>query len=45
MQAAIAIEVLSARLKNLRLIKDEQLSFAPNVSFRGPLALHVEWDA
>jgi hypothetical protein len=45
MQAAIAIELLSARLKNLRLVKDEQLRFAPNVSFRGPLALHVEWDA
>jgi cytochrome P450 len=44
MQTAIATEVLSVRLKNLRLVKNEQLRFAPNVSFRGPLALHVEWD-
>jgi cytochrome P450 len=45
MQAAIAIEVLSSRLRNLRLVENEQLRFAPNVSFRGPLALHVAWDA
>jgi len=45
MQTAIAIEVLSTRLRNLRLVENEQLRFAPNVSFRGPLALHVEWDA
>ena len=44
MQAAIAIEVLSRRLRNLRLVDDEPLRFAPNVSFRGPLALYVEWD-
>jgi cytochrome P450 len=45
MQAAMAIEVLSKRLRNLRLAENEQLQFAPNVSFRGPLALHVAWDA
>ena len=44
MQAAIAIEVLSRRLRNLRPVTNERLRFAPNVSFRGPLELHVEWD-
>jgi cytochrome P450 len=45
MQAVIAIEILSQRLRNLRLAGNEPLRFAPNVSFRGPLELHVEWDA
>lgn len=44
MQAAIAIEMLSQRLKNLRLAGGQTLRFAPNVSFRGPLELQVEWD-
>jgi hypothetical protein len=39
------LEEVSARLPDLRLVPGVTLEFAPNVSFRGPLSLPVEWEA
>ena len=37
------LEVLAERLPSLRLVEQE-LDYFPNITFRGPTALHVEWD-
>jgi cytochrome P450 len=44
MEARIALELLAERLPSLRLSADQTLSFFPNITFRGPDELHVEWD-
>jgi hypothetical protein len=44
LQARLVLEEVSSRLPGLRLAKSPPLEFAPNVSFRGPLSLPVEWD-
>lgn len=44
LQARVVLEEVSARLPNLRLADGAPLEFAPNVSFRGPLSLPVEWN-
>jgi cytochrome P450 len=43
LQGKIVLEEVSARLPDLRLVPGVKLEFAPNVSFRGPLSLPVEW--
>ena len=43
LQGKVVLEEVSARLPDLRLVPGVQLEFAPNVSFRGPLSLPVEW--
>ena len=43
LQARIVLEVISSRLPTLRLAPGRPLRFAPNVTFRGPLSLPVEW--
>jgi cytochrome P450 len=43
LQGRVVLEEVSARLPDLRLVPGVTLEFAPNVSFRGPLALPVEW--
>ena len=45
MEARIALELLSQRLPSLRLVDGQSFSFFPNITFRGPDALHLEWDA
>jgi cytochrome P450 len=45
LQARVVIEELSSRFPSLRLVPDVQYEFPPNVSFRGPVSLPVEWDA
>jgi cytochrome P450 len=45
LQARLVLEEVSSRLPSLRHAKGTKLSFAPNVSFRGPLSLPVVWDA
>ena len=45
MEARIALELLAARLPSLRLVEGQELTFFPNITFRGPDALQVEWDA
>ena len=44
MQARIVLELLCKRLPSLRLVLDQVLTFPPNISFRGPEHLWVEWD-
>jgi len=44
MEARIALELLSQRLPSLRLVRNQELSFFPNITFRGPDALQLEWD-
>jgi len=43
LQGRIVLEVISSRLPTLRLAPGCPLRFAPNVTFRGPLSLPVEW--
>ena len=46
MEARIALGLLAEKLPSLRMVDDEQrLEFFPNITFRGPNALHVAWDA
>jgi cytochrome P450 len=45
LQGKVVLEEVSARLPDLRLVPGVTLEFAPNVSFRGPLSLPVEWGA
>ena len=44
LEARVVLEELSARLSGLRLVQGQTLRFRPNTTFRGPLALLVEWD-
>ena len=44
MEARIALELLSQRLPSLRLVEDQELVFFPNITFRGPDTLQLEWD-
>lgn len=44
MQVRIVLEQLAARMPSLRLIPNQALAFEPNISFRGPSQLWVEWD-
>jgi cytochrome P450 len=45
LQARVVLEELSMRFPGLRLVPDLKYEFPPNVSFRGPQSLPVEWDA
>jgi len=44
MEARIALELLAERVPSLRLVEGQQPSYFPNITFRGPDALHLEWD-
>jgi cytochrome P450 len=44
MEARIALELLSQRLPSLRLVEDQELTYFPNITFRGPEELHLEWE-
>ena len=41
LEAEIALEALTRRFPRLRLVEGQELSFHPNISFRGPEALWV----
>jgi hypothetical protein len=43
LELKIAFEQLTKGLPNLRLIPDQTLQFVPNISFRGPTSLWLEW--
>jgi cytochrome P450 len=45
LEVRVVLEDLSARLPGLRLIPGQPLRFQTNTTFRGPLALLVEWDS
>ena len=44
METRIAIEALVTRVPSLRLVDNQDFSFAPNITFRGPLKLYAKWD-
>jgi cytochrome P450 len=44
LEARIAIESLTERIPSLRLVADQALRYSPNITFRGPSKLFVEWD-
>lgn len=44
MEARIALEVLTATVPSLRLADSQDLTVFPNITFRGPEKLVVEWD-
>lgn len=44
MEARIALELLSQRLPSLRLVEGQHPDYFPNITFRGPETLHLEWD-
>ena len=43
-EARIVLEVLADRVPSLRLVDGQRLTFFPNITFRGPDELLVEWD-
>jgi cytochrome P450 len=42
LEAQLALAALTRRFPRLRLVADQELSFHPNISFRGPQSLWVE---
>jgi len=44
LEGKIAIESLTGRIPDLRLLADQTLRYAPNITFRGPRELFVEWE-
>lgn len=42
LEAHLALEALTSRFPGLRLVGGQELSFLPNISFRGPQSLWVE---
>ncbi|MEV0968249.1 cytochrome P450 [Microtetraspora glauca] len=45
LQARIAIEEVARLIPDVRLREDEQIVFGPNLSFRSPISVPVEWEA
>lgn len=43
LEARVVLEEFTARFPSLRLVPEQKFRFLPNVSFRGPLSLLVEW--
>ncbi|MFT4584592.1 MAG: cytochrome P450 [Gammaproteobacteria bacterium] len=42
-EAQIAIEALSQRIPSIQLVPDQELQWSPNMTFRGPQKLLVDW--
>jgi len=45
MEMCIFLEELTKRLPHMQLVKDQDFKYLPNIAFRGPENLWVEWDA
>lgn len=43
-ETQLVVEALAERLPSLRLVEDQEFSYFPNITFRGPNELHVAWD-
>ena len=43
LEAQIALESLTRRIPDLRLVPDQDLQYSPNMTFRGPAELFVTW--
>ena len=44
LEARLVLEELAAALPSLRLAPDQRYEFMPIIGFRGPRAIHVEWE-
>ncbi|MEZ5009758.1 MAG: cytochrome P450 [Chitinophagales bacterium] len=44
LEAKIVLEELTKAIPNLQLKEDQSFEFAPNTSFRAPVAVEVEWE-
>ena len=44
LEGRIALEVLTQRLPNLRMVPGQTLDYSMNITFRGPEKLVMEWD-
>lgn len=44
MEAQLVTEMLAERVPSLRLVEDQDVTYFPNITFRGPNTLQVEWD-
>lgn len=42
-EAQVVTEMVAERLPTLRLVDDQTFDYFPNITFRGPTKLHVEW--
>jgi cytochrome P450 len=45
LEAQIALEALTHRIPSIRLVENQTVRWSPNMTFRGPVELHVDWDA
>jgi cytochrome P450 len=43
METQIVTEILAQRLPSLRLVGDQEYTYFPNITFRGPNELHLAW--
>ncbi len=44
LEGQIAIGALAERIPSIRLVPEQTLRWSPNMTFRGPATLQVEWD-
>jgi cytochrome P450 len=44
LEMKLALEELTTRLPHLRLVPDQEFEYQPNILFRGPAHVFVEWD-
>jgi len=42
-ETRLMLEIVCERLPELHLVEDQHFSYFPNITFRGPDALHVRW--
>ena len=45
LEAGIVVDVLAERVPQVRIAPDQEFAFHPNITFRGPETLHLEWVA
>jgi cytochrome P450 len=45
LEAQLVLAALAERIPSLRLVADQTLTYFPNITFRGPDTLMVEWDS
>ena len=43
LEMAILLETLTRELPTMRLVPEQDITYTRNISFRGPIALHVTW--
>ncbi len=43
LEMGILLEALTHKMPSLRLVPEQKIDYVPNISFRGPIKLEVEW--